>query len=124
MNETGEDDDDDRQSLNSEEAKLLMDRYKELQFEYDDFKKEVEEREKIYIYENQKLKKDIEMIENTYKTNIQELEVEITKLKAEVSNNEMDRYQLEQEIHSDSDNKNLLITELENYQAQIRHLEE
>ena len=116
--------DEDNISFNSDEAKEVVEKYKELQFEFDRYKRETELKESNYYYEKEKLKKDIESITNTYKANIQELEKEILKLKNDIADDEVDRMHLEKEITNDADNKNYLYSEIENYQNQIRILED
>jgi hypothetical protein len=115
--------DDERQSLNSEEAKMLLENYKELSDEYEDFKREALEREKLLIYEHEKIQRELDVSEKSYKTNIQELEGEIQKLKTEMYNNEIERLQAEKDQQED-ESKTMLFVEIENLQQQVRALED
>jgi hypothetical protein len=115
--------DDERQSLNSEEAKMLLENYKELSDEYEDFKRDALEREKLLIYEHEKIQRELDVTEKNYKTNIQDLESEIQKLKTEMYNNEIERLQAEKDQQED-DSKTMLFVEIENLQQQVRALED
>ena len=120
-NDGNNENDEDRQSINSEEARVLLEKYKELSDEFEDFKTEAEERNKILLYENEKIKREISNNERDSK-NVQDLEYEISRLKTEISNSEYERYQKEKDLQDDS--KNMFLTEFENFQNQIRNLEE
>jgi chromosome segregation ATPase len=119
----GNDGDNDAKSFNTEEAKALQEMYSDLQTEFDDFKREVEEKEKQINYQQEKFKKEFESSQYLSRTTISELENENTRLRNEIANLENEKIQWGKH-ENDSDSKNYLIVEIENYQAQIRQLEE
>ena len=114
---------DDAQSLNSEEAKMLLEKYKELSDEYEDFKQESIERENLLIYEHEKIKRELDVSEKSYKANVQDLEGEIQKFKNEIYNAEIERLHAEKEQQED-ESKTMLFVEIENLQSQVRSIED
>jgi hypothetical protein len=110
--------DEDNQSFNSEEAKILFEKYAELQDEFDEYKRISQETENSLKYKIENLQREIEYVENTYRQNIQDLESELAVL-----HSREEKYLYENESRSNSDNQ-ILINEIEQMQNHIRNLEE
>lgn len=108
----------DTESINSEEAKILLEKYRDLEDEFQEYKRITQETEVSLNFKIENLQKEIEFVENTYKQNINDLESEITML---YSREEKNLY--ENESRANSDNQ-MLISEIEQMQSHIRNLED
>ena len=87
-------------------------------------KQEYDESIRSWEQEKERLRRELERTENGYKQKIDELEAEINLLKMDASNMQMDKDQLERELHNDSENKNIIVNEIEGLYDKIRQLEE
>jgi chromosome segregation ATPase len=67
---------------------------------------------------------ELERVENNYKSTVEELENQVTQLRSEASNIQMDKDQLEREISHDSQSTNVFLNEIEGLQERIRNSEE
>jgi chromosome segregation ATPase len=116
--------DDDNVSMNSDQQRDLLGRYSDLKDNYDLITRDYEEKEKRLIYEKEKAKKELNDQESYYKATLSEYESEILRLKTEISDAEAIRLQQEKEIMNDENKENNYYSEIENLQAQIRHVED
>ncbi len=63
-------------------------------------------------------------MENKYKLTVEEFEDQVSRLKMEMSNMEIDKDQLEREINHDTNSKNIFLHEIEVLQEKVRQLED
>jgi hypothetical protein len=105
----------DKVSDNSEDG----DAYKDLQNLYEKLGIQFQEKQNEWQFETTNLLKRFGLNEEVYKNTITELEIELSKLKAEVTIGEVNRYKLEKELYG-SDK----IHEIEVLRGQMRQVEE
>lgn len=80
----------------------------------------MEDKDLAIDHEKNKWHQSMEKLESNNK----ELQIQVFKLTAEINNYEYEKSQLEKVVSQDSQNKNILVNELEHFQQLIRNLEE
>src|SRR5690606_20998748 len=108
---------DDKVSLNSDDERAATEQLKDLQYNYEKLKVQLEDKENEWAYKSENMTKDHEMIEEAYRQTISDYEIELSKLKSEMTIIEVSKYNLEKELHSE-DKHNLLL-DIENMKMQI-----
>lgn len=116
--------DDDRQSINSMEGEELIQKCKKYEEELRDIKFMNERKDQFYEMEIEKLKRENEYIDSKLKGNITQLENELSNMKLEINKLEMEKFELQRELNTDSDSKASYYNTLEDYQNKVHRLEE
>src|SRR5690606_9468497 len=72
---------DDKVSLNSDDERAATEQLKDLQYNYEKLKVQLEDKENEWAYKSENMTKDHEMIEEAYRQTISDYEIELSKLK-------------------------------------------
>jgi chromosome segregation ATPase len=113
LNEPRYDDEDDKSESSEEES------HNELKYSYDRLKTQFDEKLKEWQYEKAQLLKEFQLSEEFYKSAITDQEIELSKLKAEITISEVNRYNLEKELYNKNDHY-----EIDFLRIQIKQLED
>lgn len=116
--------DDDNDSVNTEEADNLNEKIKDLENQIHDYKCQLELAQETFQHEKNSLVQNSHSIENELKARISSLENENLNYKMEISKLEMEKLQIQHEINSDNDTKQSFYHTIEEYQNKIRIVEE
>lgn len=101
--------------------KQLFIRYNQLEEEYCQLKKEIQEKENLWDHERDRLQKYTVGLENSHRSIMNDFESEISKLKNEIFNLELEKGSLEKELIKD---KSSIETEIAEYSKIIKSLED
>jgi hypothetical protein len=108
-------------SISSPMEKELLLKFNHLEEDYNQLKKEYNEKENIWEHERDRLNKYTISLENSHRSIMQEFEAEISKLKNEIYSLELEKGTLEKELITD---KSSIENEIEHYTSFIKSLEE